>query len=83
MHSCRMRTVRNSSHLLRRVPGPGGWGAWSWRVPAPRGVGGAWSWGVPALGGCLVRAGCLVLGGPALGGVPGPRGRGCVYPSMH
>ena len=28
MHSSRMRTVRNSSHLLEgggRVPGPGGW----------------------------------------------------------
>ena len=51
-----MRTVRNSSHLLRGrgVPGPGGC-AWSGGlgVPGPRGCllgGGAWSRGVSAGG---------------------------------
>ena len=73
IHSSRMRTVRCSNHLLRRVSAYGGC--------LPRGMGG----GV-FLGGCLPRVGCLpvgvCLGGVCLlGGVcPGGGPLSCVCP---
>ena len=66
MHSSRIRTVRNSSHL-------GG-------MSAP-GEGGAWSGGCLLWEGCLVQGGgnlllegCLLPGGCLVWGVPGPGG---------
>ena len=54
MHSSRMRTVRNSSHLLRGV-------STCFRgLPAP---GGFCSRGVSALEGCLFQAGACSWGG--------------------
>ena len=59
MHSSRIRTVHNSSHLLEGVPGPRGvsapWGVSALGVPGPRSV---CSWG-----GCLLQRGVSAPGG--------------------
>ena len=86
MHSSRMRTIRNSSHLREGVPGP--WGVylvlgsvtalgvctWSQGVyPVP---GGTWSQGVYLVPGDVTGpGGCTWSQGVYLvPGVPGPRG---------
>ena len=72
MHSSRMRTVHNSSHLLEGVPGPRGVpGRGVYMVPG----GCTWSGGIPGPRGVYLVPGDVPgPGGPGPEGVPGSRG---------